>query len=46
MKQGYNKKGLPLLYDRYCLTLSQQEIQNNLNNKIPYTIRMKVIFNN
>lgn len=29
-------------YDRHCLHLSEEEIQNNLNNKIPFVIRQKM----
>ncbi|OGL57107.1 glutamate--tRNA ligase, partial [Candidatus Shapirobacteria bacterium RIFOXYB1_FULL_38_38] len=29
-------------YDRHCLNLSKDEIQKNLDNKIPYVIRMKI----
>jgi glutamyl-tRNA synthetase len=46
LRKGASKKGSPTLYDRYCLTLSQQEIQEKLHNKAPYTIRLKVILTN
>jgi glutamyl-tRNA synthetase len=29
-------------YDRHCLNLSQEEIEENLHNGVPYTIRLKV----
>ena len=29
-------------YDQYCLNLSKEEIQKNLDNKVPYTIRMVI----
>jgi glutamyl-tRNA synthetase len=29
-------------YDQYCLHLSKEDIQKNLDNKIPYTIRMVI----
>ena len=29
-------------YDQHCLSLSKEEIQKNLDNKIPYTIRLVV----
>lgn len=29
-------------YDQHCLTLTKEEIQKNLDNKVPYTIRLKV----
>jgi glutamyl-tRNA synthetase len=29
-------------YDQHCLTLTKDEIQKNLDNKVPYTIRLKV----
>jgi len=29
-------------YDQHCLSLSKEEIQKNLENKIPYTIRMMI----
>lgn len=29
-------------YDQHCLSLSKEEIQKNLDNKIPYTIRMVI----
>ncbi len=29
-------------YDRHCLNLSQEEIQKNLDNKVPYVIRLKM----
>ncbi len=30
------------MYDRHCLKLSQEEIENNLKNKKPFVIRMKI----
>lgn len=30
------------MYDRHCLNLSQEEIENNLKNKMQYVIRMKI----
>ncbi len=29
-------------YDRHCLNLSPQEIQKNLDNHVPYVVRMKI----
>jgi len=29
-------------YDQHCLNLSKEEVQENLDNKIPYTIRMVI----
>jgi len=29
-------------YDRHCLKLSKEEINNNLKNKIPYVIRLRI----
>lgn len=42
LRQGATKKGAPTLYDRYCLSLSKDEIQEKLHNKVPHTIRLKV----
>lgn len=32
-------------YDKHCLNLSKEEIQKNLDNKIPYTIRLNIPIN-
>ena len=38
-----NKEGNSFLkYDRHCLSLSKEEIQNNIENNIPYVIRQKM----
>ena len=39
--KSFKEKKAPL-YDRYCLNLSEEEIKKNLENKVPYTIRMKI----
>ena len=39
-KQTAQKK--PPLYDRHCQNLSEEEIKKNLENKIPFVIRMKI----
>eukprot|EP01117_Protostelium_nocturnum_P009457 TRINITY_DN3374_c0_g1_i1.p1 TRINITY_DN3374_c0_g1~~TRINITY_DN3374_c0_g1_i1.p1 ORF type:complete len:566 (-),score=181.56 TRINITY_DN3374_c0_g1_i1:1235-2932(-) len=36
------KKGIPSLYDRHCLSLSKSEIEKELKNNKPFTIRMKI----
>lgn len=36
------KKGLTPKYDRKCYHLSHEEVQEKLNSKIPYTIRLKM----
>lgn len=33
---------LPTKYDKKCRYLTKEEIQDNLDNKIPYTVRLKV----
>ncbi|CAO3684849.1 unnamed protein product [Umbelopsis vinacea] len=34
------KAGKPMAYDRHCLSLSSEEIESNLKEKVPYTIRL------
>lgn len=36
-----SKKQIPK-YDRHCLNLSKEEIENNLKNGVPYVIRLKI----
>jgi glutamyl-tRNA synthetase len=52
LKEEQQKQKLPQTkYDKYCLHLSKSEIENNLNTKIPFVIRLnvhpdeKIIFN-
>lgn len=40
-KHQIEKKKAPM-YDRHCLYLSDDEIQNNLDKKIPFVIRQKI----
>lgn len=42
MRKELEHKGQFAKYDRHCLSLSKNEIENNLNKNIPYVIRMKV----
>ena len=32
----------PPLYDRHCLNLSEEEVKKNLENKVPFVIRLKI----
>lgn len=36
-----NQKDIPK-YDRYCLSLSKEEIEKKLNNNVPFVIRQKI----
>lgn len=38
-------KGVTPKYNRHCLFLSEKEIQKKISDKIPYTIRLKIIDN-
>jgi len=42
MRKFQEKSKLPPKYDRLCMRLSQDEIQKNLDAKMPFTIRMRV----
>ncbi len=42
MRKFQEKSKLAPKYDRTCLRLSQEEIQKNLDQKIPFTLRMKL----
>lgn len=42
MRQECLKEKRAPLYDRHCLDLSEEEIRKNLEDKIPYVIRMKI----
>lgn len=42
MRKFQEKSKMPPKYDRTCLRLSAEEIQKNLDNKVPYVLRMKV----
>ena len=37
------KSGKGVVYDRHCLYLSQEEIDQKLSERIPFTVRLKVI---
>jgi glutamyl-tRNA synthetase len=41
-RQNAIKKHLTPKYNRRCLNLSKQEIENNLKNNVPFTIRLKI----
>ena len=43
LKEEQQKQKLPQTkYDKHCLHLSKSEIENNLNTKIPFVIRLNV----
>ena len=42
MRQEQIAKKLPPMYDELCLTLATEEIERNLQTKVPFVIRMKV----
>ena len=42
MRAQMQKKGLPAMYDKYCRSLSNEEVQKNLNSVSKYVIRMKI----
>lgn len=42
LKRSSNIRGIPPLYDRFCLNLTPQEVQHKLMSGVPHTVRMKV----
>lgn len=42
MRKFQEKSKMPPKYDRTCLRLSAEEVRKNLDNKVPYVLRMKV----
>ncbi|MBU1039274.1 glutamate--tRNA ligase [Patescibacteria group bacterium] len=42
LRQTQLEQKLPSRYDRTCLKLTKEIVQDNLNNKLPFTIRLKV----
>ncbi len=42
MRKFQEKSKMPPKYDRTCLRLSAEELRKNLDNKVPYVLRMKV----
>jgi glutamyl-tRNA synthetase len=42
MRKEMEAKKVDVKYDRTCLKLSKQEIQNELEKKIPFVVRMKI----
>lgn len=42
VKEARQKKGNYIAYDKHCSYLSEEEIQENLDKKLPYTIRLMV----
>ncbi|EPB83705.1 glutamyl-tRNA synthetase [Mucor circinelloides 1006PhL] len=40
VKEARQKKGNYIAYDKHCSYLSEEEIQENLDKKLPYTIRL------
>lgn len=42
LRKSQEAKKLPTKYDRRCLSLPEEEIQNNLGKNIPWVIRMKI----
>ncbi len=42
MRSEQQELNLPTKYDQTCRYLSEEEIQENLDNNIPYTVRLKV----
>lgn len=42
IREEQQKKGLQPKYDKHCLTISTEEIQNNLRNNIPHVIRLNI----
>ncbi len=42
LRETQKTEGLQTKYDKHCLNLTQDEIDNNLNNKLPYVIRLNI----
>lgn len=42
LRKMYDEKKQAFKYDRNCLNLSKEEIENNLKNNVPYVIRQKM----
>lgn len=42
LREKQRKEGLQTKYDKHCLNLSQEEIDKNLDNNIPYVIRLNI----
>lgn len=42
LREEQQKKGAQTMYDKHCLHLSEDEIQENLKNGVPHVIRMNV----
>ena len=42
MRETAKSKGIASFYDRKCLHLTEEQISENLNNSVPYVIRMKI----
>lgn len=42
VREARQKQGNYIAYDKHCSYLSEEEIQANLEKKIPFTIRLRV----
>ncbi len=42
LRQEQQKKKIPPKYDGLCRNLTEKEINKNLNNKVPYVVRLKL----
>jgi glutamyl-tRNA synthetase len=42
MRDQQERRGVQVMYDRHCLRLTTQQIKDNLERGVPYTIRLKV----
>lgn len=42
MRKLQQTEGNPPMYDKHCLSLSEEEVRSNLDNKAPYVVRMKI----
>ena len=42
LREDQQKKGLQPMYDKHCLNISEDEINEKLNQNIPYVIRLNV----
>ena len=42
LREKQKQEGFQTKYDKHCLTLSQNEIENNLKNNLPHVIRLNI----
>lgn len=43
LREEQQKNNIQTKYDKHCLNLSEDEIQNNLKNNLPYVVRLNVV---